>query len=66
MTMDLMESIEFSVETNLRDLDVSITALDSMRRINMSREFVVKNADRIELARDILSRVLDDVGGKHG
>lgn len=65
MTMaDPMESIEFAVETRVVSLVSLAEFLDEKRRDNTLRQSIIDNASDIEMARDRLSRVLDDVGGK--
>lgn len=63
---DPMESIDFAVETRVVSLVSIAEYLDQNRRNNIMRQSIIDNASEIELARDHLSRVLDDVGGKNG
>jgi len=63
-TTDLMETTEFAVETRIREMYSSIDFLNSRRRDNTARKSIIDNAAFIEVARDRLSRILDDVGGK--
>jgi hypothetical protein len=59
-----MESYEFAVETRVVSLVSLAEFLDVNRRDNTLRQSIIDNASHIEAARDRLSRVLDDVGGK--
>ena len=59
-------SIEFAIETRVVSLVSLAEFLDDNRRDNTLRQSIIDNASDIELARDRLSRILDDVGGKHG
>lgn len=59
-----MESFEFAVETRVVSLVSLAEFLDVNRRDNTLRQSIIDNAGEIEAARDRLSRVLDDVGGK--
>jgi hypothetical protein len=59
-----MESIDFAVETRVVTLVNIAEFLDHNRRNNLMRQSIIDNASDIELARDHLSRILDDVGGK--
>ncbi len=61
---DPMESIDFAVETRVVSLVNIAEFLDHNRRNNLMRQSIIDNASEIELARDHLSRILDDVGGK--
>lgn len=61
---DPMESIEFAVETRVVSLVSLAEFLDEKRRDNTLRQSIIDNARDIETARDRLSRILDDVGGK--
>lgn len=61
---DPMESIDFAVETRVVSLVNIAEFLDHNRRNNLMRQSIIDNASDIELARDHLSRILDDVGGK--
>lgn len=61
---DPMESIDFAVETRVVSLVNIAGFLDHNRRNNLMRQSIIDNASDIELARDHLSRILDDVGGK--
>lgn len=61
-----MDSIEFAIETRVVSLVSLAEFLDEKRRDNTLRQSIIDNAGEIEAARDRLSRVLDDVGGKHG
>ena len=63
---DPMDSIEFAIETRVVSLVSLAEFLDDNRRDNTLRQSIIDNASEIELARDRLSRILDDVGGKHG
>lgn len=63
---DPMESIEFAVETRVTSLMSLAEFLDEKRRDNTLRQSIIDNSGFIEIARDRLSRILDDVGGKHG
>ena len=63
---DPMDSIEFAIETRVVSLVSLAEFLDDNRRDNTLRQSIIDNASDIELARDRLSRILDDVGGKHG
>lgn len=59
-----MESFEFAVETRVVSLVSLAEFLDVNRSDNTLRQSIIDNAGEIEAARDRLSRVLDDVGGK--
>lgn len=61
---DPMESIDFAVETRVVSLVNIAEFLDHNCRNNLMRQSIIDNASDIELARDHLSRILDDVGGK--
>ena len=61
---DPMESIDFAVETRVVSLVNIAEFLDHNRRNNLMRQSIIDNASDIELVRDHLSRILDDVGGK--
>lgn len=61
---DPIDSIEFAVETRVVSLVSLAEYLDEKRRDNTLRQSIIDNAGDIETARDRLSRVLDDVGGK--
>lgn len=61
---DPMESFDFAVETRVVSLVNIAEFLDHNRRNNLMRQSIIDNASEIELARDHLSRILDDVGGK--
>lgn len=61
---DPMGSIDFAVETRVVSLVNIAEFLDHNRRNNLMRQSIIDNASEIELARDHLSRILDDVGGK--
>lgn len=61
---DPMDTIEFAVETRVVSLVSLAEFLDEKRRDNTLRQSIIDNASDIETARDRLSRVLDDVGGK--
>ena len=63
---DPMDSIEFAVETRVVSLVSLAEYLDESRRNNTLRQSIIDNARDIELARDRLSHVLDDVSGKNG
>ena len=63
---DPMESVEVAVEMRLVGLMSATQFLDQMRRDNAARQSIIDNASDIELVRDRLSRILDDVGGKDG
>lgn len=62
--IDHMDTIEFAVETRVASLASLAEFLDEKRRDNTLRQSIIANASEIEMARDRLSRVLDDVGGK--
>lgn len=63
---DPMESIEVAIEMRMVGLMSATQFLDEKRRDNAARQSIIANALDIELVRDRLSRILDDVGGKHG
>lgn len=62
--IDPMETIEFAIETRVVSLVSLAEYLDDKRRDNTLRQSIIENAGDIEMARDRLSRILDDVGGK--
>lgn len=67
-TADPMETTEFRVDHAIHNLCSAVGDLDDLRRSNEARRELqdeMSLAD-IELCRDRLSRILDDVGGKHG
>ena len=61
---DPMMTTEFAIEQGMRELFACAELLDEMRRNNEARQSIIANASDIELVRDRLSRILDDVGGK--
>ena len=61
---DPMDTTEFAVETRVSSLVSLAEYLDEKRRDNTLRQSIIANARDIETARDRLSHVLDDVGGK--
>lgn len=61
---DPMDSIEFAIETRVVSLVSLAEYLDENCRNNTLRQSIINNAGDIEVARDRLSRVLDNVGGK--
>ena len=63
---DPMDSIEVAVEMRMVGLMSATQFLDEKRRDNAARQSIIDNASDIELVRDRLSRILDDVGGKDG
>lgn len=63
---DPMESVEVAIEMRMVGLMSATQFLDEKRRDNEARQSIIANASDIELVRDRLSRILDDVGGKHG
>lgn len=63
---DPMVTPEFAIEQGMRELFACTEFLDKMRRDNEARQSIIANVSDIELVRDRLSRILDDVGGKHG
>lgn len=60
-----METKEFEVEHSLRNLMNSVTDLDQLRLSNEGRGILVhpECVGDLELSRDRLSRILDDVRG---
>lgn len=62
--LDLPDTIEVAVEMELRGLMVATDEIDKYRRSNEGRQVVMANFADLELTRDKLSRILDDVGGK--
>jgi hypothetical protein len=63
-TADPMDTIEFAVESRMVGLMSATKFLDEKRRDNEGRKSIISCASDIELVRDRLSRILDDVGGK--
>ena len=65
---DPMETTEFRVGHAIQNLCSAIIDIDDLRRSNEARIQIQDAATLldIELCRDRLSRILDDVGGKHG
>ena len=63
---DPMDTIEVAVEMRMVGLMSATQFLDEKRRDNAARQSIIDNASDIELVRDRLSRILDDVGGKDG
>ena len=61
---DPFDSIEVAIEMRLVGLMSATQFLDEKRRDNAARQSIIANASDIELVRDRLSRILDDVGGK--
>ena len=61
---DPMESVEVAIEMRMVGLMSATQFLDEKRRDNEARQSIIANASDIELVRDRLSRILDDVGGK--
>jgi hypothetical protein len=64
---DPMDTTEFRIGHTIRNLCSAVTDLDDLRRSNEARRDLqdATSLSDIELCRDRLSRILDDVGGKH-
>lgn len=60
-TVDPPDTIEFAVEMELRGLMLATDEIDKYRRSNEGRQIVIANVGDLELTRDKLSRILDDV-----
>lgn len=54
---------EVDIDMALNSIFSGITVLDQKRIDNEARQYVTQNASDIELTRDRLSRILDDVRG---
>lgn len=54
---------EVVVDQAINSIFSGVAVLDQKRIDNHAREFVMQNASDIELTRDRLSRILDDVRG---
>lgn len=63
---DPMETTEFRVEHTINNLYASVRDLNDLRRSNEGRREIQNGSSLIdiEVCRDQLSRILDDVGGK--
>lgn len=61
---DPMDSTEFRVDHVMYNLHSTICDLEALRRSNDARRFLQEETADIEVCRDRLSRILDDVGGK--
>lgn len=61
---DHVNSVEVAVDMTMHELMSATNFLCDKRRNNEARQFIIANASDIELVRDRLSRILDDVGGK--
>jgi hypothetical protein len=60
---DPADTIEVAVELEMRGLMLATQSLDEYRRSNAGRQALIDNRGDLELTRDMLSRMLDDVGG---
>lgn len=60
---DPMTSKQVEVDMTVREIVVSTQALNDLRRDNEGRRYVIEQIGDIELTRDILSRIVDDVRG---
>lgn len=60
---DPMESAAFEAETQLHSLVSSSVELERLRRDNECRPWLIANREEIELTRDRLSLIIDDVRG---
>ena len=65
-TADIMDTIGFRVGHAIHNLFSAIDEIDNLRRSNEARAELQVEAScfDIEVCRDRLSRILDDVGGK--
>ena len=65
---DPMDTTEFKVGHLIRNLCVTVWDLDDLRRSNEGRRELENqlNLIDIELCRDQLSKLVDDMGGDHG
>ena len=65
ITVDPMTTAEFRVEHAIRNLMDATQELNDLRRSNEARHSLMdrRNASDIELVRDRLSRIIDDVRG---
>ena len=64
-TLNPMETSEFKADHAVHNLCSAVGDIDALRRSNEARRLLqdaMTNAD-IELCRDRLSRILDDIGG---
>lgn len=61
--MSIAEDATIVADMAIRDMMVSTKALNELRTNNEGRQVLVNQAEDIELTRDLLSRILDDVRG---
>jgi len=61
--MSIAEDATIVADMAIRDMMVSTQALNELRTNNEGRQVLVNQAQDIELTRDLLSRILDDVRG---
>lgn len=61
---DRVNTTEVAIDMTIHELISATNFLNEKRLINSARRFIIANASDIELVRDRLSRILDDVGGK--
>lgn len=63
---DPMDTVEFRADHAIRNLCLAVSEIDDLRRSNEARGSLMHDMSRndIELSRDRLSRILDDLGGE--
>lgn len=65
MSLDPMDTVEFRADHAIRNLFLAVSEIDDLRRSNEARGSLMAERSRsdLELSRDRLSRILDDLGG---
>jgi len=66
--IDPMATTEFVVDHALHNLCEAVSDIDALRRSNDARVLLMDSmsVSDIELCRDRLSRIIDDIGAHHG